>query len=222
MPRILLINPNTSRATTDMMVALAQAELPAGFEVHGVTASRGVAMITTAAELEASAEQTLECWAAAGQDWAGVILSCFGDPGIARLRAAAAPVPVVGLCEAAMHDAARGGRRFGVATTTPELAEAITALAGTMGLAAQFTGVCATGGDPHDLTARTDALAPALADAITHCVQHDGAQAVIVGGGPLGNAAAQLSARFSLPVIAPIASAARLLLRRIDPDRRLH
>jgi len=39
----------------------------------------------------------------------------------------------------------------------------------------------------------------------------DGAQAVIIGGGPLGQAAVRLAQRFDVPIIAPISAAMRRL-----------
>lgn len=213
MPKILLINPNTAEATTEMMVAVAQAELP-GFDVVGTTARAGVPMIVTPGELEASAEAVTDCWQRAGTRWAGVMVACFGDPGIDALRATAG-VPVIGICEAAMLDAARHGRRFGVATTTPALAGAIAARARAIGAAAHYAGLQATSGDPHALVADPALLDRALAGAIERCIHLDRADAVIVGGGPLGQAAHGLAARFPVPLVAPIVSAAHWLRHRV-------
>jgi Asp/Glu/hydantoin racemase len=41
----------------------------------------------------------------------------------------------------------------------------------------------------------------------------DGAEAVIIGGGPLGQAAIALTPRFTTPIVAPIPAAVRRLLR---------
>ena len=98
---ILLINPNTSAATTSMMVRIAEQALPAGFRVHGATAQHGAPMIVNDAELTAAAIEVERCWQQAGTAWAGVIVSAFGDPGLAALRASGA-VPIAGLCEASM------------------------------------------------------------------------------------------------------------------------
>lgn len=206
MHKILLINPNTSQATTDMMVSIAQAELPAGFSVSGITALAGVAMITTPQELAESEAQVEDCWHRAGGDWAGVIMACFGDPGLHWLRANTT-VPVVGICEAALMEAAVSGRRFGIATTTPDLAPTIQARVELLGLNAHYTGIRLTTGEPHALVASRNALHDALAAAITCSIRADHAQAVIVGGGPLGQAAQALAPHFNVPLIAPITSA---------------
>lgn len=213
MHHILLINPNASAATTDMMVAIAAAEFPPAYAVSGATARSGPQMIVNSAELAAAAPEVERNWRESGGHWAGVIISAFGDPGIERVRAAS-QVPVAGICEASMLEAAQHGRRFGVATVTPELTDAIQARAAHLGLDKLYTGIRLTPGDPRALAADPQALEEGLAQAVRECIECDGAQAVIIGGGPLGQAAIALAQRFTVPVIAPIPAAVRYLLRQ--------
>lgn len=215
MPDILLINPNSSVATTAMMVQIAAGEGRPGFRIRGLTASAGPSMIVNQRELAAAAGEVDKVWRSAGGDWAGVVISAFGDPGIEQVRAASR-VPVVGICEASMLEAGEGGRRFGIATVTPELVVPIDARAGDLGLRDIYTGIRLTTEDPRELAADPRALEEALAHAVRRCIEDDGAQAVIIGGGPLGQAAVGLAKRFSVPVIAPITAAMRLLHTRID------
>jgi Asp/Glu/hydantoin racemase len=210
---ILLINPNSSGATTAMMVKIAADEAAQRFAVTGATAQRGPEMIINEAELNAAALEVERTWLAhrgTGRRWAGVIVSAFGDPGIERVRTVS-NVPVVGICEASMLEAAQQRRRFGIATVTPDLVDAIDARAVELGLREVYTGIRLTEGDPRALAARPQALEDALADAVARCIQEDGAQAVIIGGGPLGQAAVSLARRFEVPIIAPISAAVRRL-----------
>lgn len=214
MPNILLINPNSSQATTDMMVRIAQADAPAGFTVVGITANGGPSMIVNEAELAAAAVEVERAWRSADVPHAGVIISAFGDPGIDQVRALSGATPVVGICEASMLEAAEGGRRFGVATVTPDLVDAIDAKARQLGLDGLYTGVQLTPGDPRALAAEPRILEDALAMATQECLD-DGAQAVIIGGGPLGQAAVSLARRFDMPLVAPISAAVRRLGRQL-------
>jgi len=210
MLNILLINPNSSEATTEMMVRIAQGTAPAGYTVIGATAAQGPSMIVNARELAAAADEVEHTWRNVRAPYAGVVISAFGDPGVARIREACQPTPVVGICEASMLEASEGGRRFGVATVTPDLVAAIDAKARELGLGALYTGVQLTPGEPRGLTADAGALEDALSDAVRACLE-DGAQAVIIGGGPLGQAAVRLAQRFDVPIIAPISAAMRRL-----------
>jgi Asp/Glu/hydantoin racemase len=125
-------------------------------------------------------------------------------------------VPVVGIAEASMREASEGRRRFGIATVTPELVSPINGRAEALGLRDLYTGIRLTQGDPRALAADPQALEEALARAVQRCIEEDGAEAVIVGGGPLGQAALALARRFDVPVIAPISAAMRLLCSRRD------
>jgi allantoin racemase len=215
MMRFLLINPNTSEATTEQMTAIARAVVLAGVEVIGATARRGPPMILTTEELGAAEAEVLEVAAARGVV-DGIIIAAFGDPGIEALRQRA-EVPVVGIAEASMLAAATGGRRFGIATTTPALVCSIARYTERLGIAAQYTGIRLTAGDPLTLVADPKRLVEALADAVRQSIEGDGAEAVIIGGGPLGDAAIALARRFSTPIVAPIPAAVARLMRALAP-----
>ena len=215
MKQVLLINPNTSGETTAMMVAIARTCVPDDVAVIGATATRGPAMITTAAALAAAADEVVEIGIREGGGASGIIVGAFGDPGLAALKRIVS-IPAVGICEAAMIEAAAGGRRFGVATVTPDLAEPITERARDLGLAHLFTGIRLTPGDPVALASDPVRLQQCLAEAVATCFDDDRAEAVIIGGGPLGQAATALAQSFRQPVIAPIPSAVRRLLTVLE------
>ncbi len=217
--RILLINPNSNQATTAMMVRIAQAAAPADIEITGATAPNSPMMIIDPDALAAAAPQVVELGLGHGPDIAGIIISAFGDPGFDALKQRSS-VPVVGIAEAAMLAAAAGGRKFGVATTTPKLAASIGARAAALGLASLYTGTRLTSGDPNQLVADPAALIAALRQAVADCIEQDMAQAVIIGGGPLGNAATALAPLFSVPVIAPIPEAVRRMVGLLDTVRK--
>lgn len=211
MTPILLINPNTSQATTRMMVEIASASLGGHAEIRGLTMERGVPMIVGEDDLRAAADVV---GAVDAGGYSGVIVAAFGDPGAETLRRRLT-VPVVGIGEAAMREAAQHGS-FGIATTTPALAASIASRVRQLGLEASFTGTRFTPGDPWQLGQDPEALETALAAAVRSCLEADGAQAVVIGGGPLGRAAEALSRRFAIPVIGPVPAACRAILRAID------
>lgn len=213
MTHILLINPNTSQATTQMMLEIARASLDGRAEVRGLTAQSGVPMIVDEADLRTAADVV---GALDLGDACGVIVAAFGDPGAEMLRRRLA-VPVVGIGEAAMREAAQHGR-FGIATTTPALAASIESKVRQFGLEAAFTGVRLTQGDPWRLGQDPAALEAALAAAVQACVEADGALAVVIGGGPLGRAAQALGVQFAIPVIGPIPAACGAILRALARD----
>jgi Asp/Glu/hydantoin racemase len=211
MRRILLINPNSSPVTTDMMVRIAAEHVPNDIKVVGATATRSPPMITTAAALRAAADEVVEIGVRDASGYSGIIVSAYGDPGLDELRNRVG-IPVVGICEASMIEASEGGRRFGVATVTPELADPIEDRARDLNLHHLYSGIRLTPGDPFELANDPERLESALSDAVEECLRDDKAEAVVIGGGPLGQAATTLGRRFDQPIIAPIPSAVRRLL----------
>ncbi|TYO63974.1 aspartate/glutamate racemase family protein [Bradyrhizobium hipponense] len=212
--RILLINPNCREATTAMMVAIAKSAMTDGFDIVGATASRAPQMIVTPDALEAAAPEVAEIAQARERACDGIIVAAFGDPGLNAIRAATGPL-AVGIGESSMLEAGANGRRFGVATTTPLLKSKIDALPDALGLRSGYTGTHLAEGDPQDLMRDPAQLCAALAGAVEACIAQDGAEAVIIGGGPLGEAARELQTMFAMPVIAPIPSAVARIIRLI-------
>jgi Asp/Glu/hydantoin racemase len=212
--RILLINPNSSEATTAMMVVIAKSAAGEGFDIIGATATRAPTMIVSAEALDAAAPEVEDIALTHRNSCDGIIVSAFGDPGLAGIKAALS-LPAVGIGESAMLAAAEDGRRFGVATTTPLLGAKIDALPEALGLRSRYTGTRFAAGDPQDLMQDQARLRDALAGAVEVCIKQDGAEAVIIGGGPLGEAARELQPMFAVPVIAPIPSAVARIIRLI-------
>jgi Asp/Glu/hydantoin racemase len=217
MPRILLINPNSNEATTRMMVTIAGNAAGDRVEVVGATATRSPKMIIEPIALAAAAAEVIEI-ALANQDaYDGIIVAAFGDPGLDEIRARS-HVPAVGIAESAMLEAADAGRRFGVATTTPDLADQINARARDLGLGGQYTGIRLTDGDPNAVVADPERLRAALAKAVQLCIERDSAEAVIIGGGPLAQAALQLQPLFPVPLVVPISAAVNRIVAIMSPS----
>lgn len=208
----LLINPNSSRETTTLMVEIARANSPGDLAVIGATAKRAPRMIVTPEQLAGAAAEVVEIATREVAKVSGIVIAAFGDPGLQTLRKQVS-IPVVGLCEASMLEAAAGGRRFGVATVTPDLAASIEGRAHDLGLKHLYTGIRLTHGDPVALTADAARLEESLGTAVAQCFEIDRAEAVIIGGGPLGQAAVALAKLFAQPIIAPIPAAIRQLVR---------
>ena len=235
--QILLINPNTSQTTTECMAIQARACLPDGVQLLTTTASKGAAMITDAAGLTLAASEVLrlgldfvraaQARPACGSDMA-IVVGAFGNPGLALLRQTISmnlpvDVPVFGFGEAAMLEAASGHdgqpRRFGIATTTPGLQASIAESALALGLEARFTGTRIAAGQPLALAAKPELQRERLACAVAQCIAQDGAQAVVIGGGPLAQVALELAPRFAVPVISPVAAAMRAVLAAFSAKR---
>ncbi|ASP20035.1 hydrogenase expression protein HupH [Antarctobacter heliothermus] len=214
--KITLVNPNSSRAVTEAMVAIARSVAP-GVTVQGVTIPDAPPTILNPDALDAAAIRV----AALAPSLAGaVIVAGFGDPGLMELRAAGLS-HATGLAEASIAEAAALAPRFAVVTTTPQLV-------GRIDLAAQrashdgYAGTWVTPGDPQqlmsDASALTDALLAACQRACAEAERDGALGAIIIGGGPLAVAARTISADAPVPLIEPVPAAVRRLLATAHTD----
>src|SRR5258708_16943685 len=174
--------------------------------------SRAAAAIAGHAALDALAEHVLDCDV--------VYLACFGDPGLAALKEVA-PVPVVGMAEAAVEAACRRGRRFAIVTGgaawAPMLNELVTGLGRSDRLAAIRT--VEQSGD--EIARDPGAALDRLVEACNACANQDGASSVILGGAGLAGLAARVQGSVPVPVICSVRSGARAALAAPDYARRV-
>jgi Asp/Glu/hydantoin racemase len=209
----MLINPNTNRAVTERMAVIARQSAPPGVGIDTRTAGVGAPLISTADELATGGQVVVDMVDAERvTDYVGIIVAAFGDPGLDRLRRSCL-VPATGIAEAAMWAAGAGGRRFAIVTTTPLLADEIEKRVVAYGHGASFAGLFLTIRSDAQLMNDDDKLGVALHEACTRAVD-GGADAVVIGGGPLAHHTDQLQASIAATIINPVAAAVDLAVAR--------
>jgi Asp/Glu/hydantoin racemase len=120
MPKILVVNSNTTEAVTARIALAAEAACPEGVSVHTVSAPFGLPLIVTRADWLVAGPATLAALAAHQGEYDAAVIACFGDPGLDAAKELLG-VPVLGISEAAFHAASMLGRRFGVVSFTAAL-----------------------------------------------------------------------------------------------------
>lgn len=215
---IVLINPNSNAEATRSMAELARAEAEGVAAVIERSNEGAPPLLTTPQDMRDAVPGVVAAGVEAARDErvAAIIVAAFSDPGLEELRAEV-DVPVFGIGEEAFHEAARDGRAFGVVTVTPDegLIESFRAKAAALGYEPQYRGVRVTPGDPTELVRSPDTLDEALAEAVRRSVEEDGAEAVIMGGGPLSAPAIRLQPRFDAPLVVAVNAAARAAVEAI-------
>jgi Asp/Glu/hydantoin racemase len=208
--KILIVNANSSAAVTDLLLGSARAIAAPGTEVEAVTAPFGPAYIVSRTEMQIAGYATLVGIARHGGDADGIMVGCFGDPGIQAARELV-PVPVIGMAEAAMAVAAFRGQRFSIITGGAAWRPILTELAASLGherrLASIRTTVKSAGDYAGDAAA---ALADLRALALS-CIEEDGADVVIPGGAGFAGLLGPLAEALPVPVIDPMVASLGLL-----------
>ncbi|WP_129336189.1 aspartate/glutamate racemase family protein [Cellulomonas endophytica] len=206
-----VINPNTTRAMTDLVGRAARGVAGPGTLVDAVQPTMGPASIESHYEEALAVPGLLEQVAlgeAEGVD--GYVVACFGDPGLDAARELARG-PVLGIAQAAMHAATMVARRFGIVTTLGRTTGRARELVDRYGFAAACTGVRAC---EIPVLALEDPASGARDRVAEHCrraVDEDGADAVVLGCAGMADLCADLSDRVGVPVLDGVAAATVLV-----------
>ena len=206
--KILLLNPNTTAAVTDLLCAAGTKVASPGTELVVATAARGVPYIATRAEAQIGGAIALEMLAAAGSGVDAAIIAAFGDPGLFGARELF-DIPVVGLAEAAMLTACMLGRRFSIVTFARALAPWYQECVAMHGLESRCAGIRTLDGTFQSIANVQAEKEDMLVTLANRAVEQDDADVVILSGAPLAGMADKVSHRIPVPVIDPIAAAVR-------------
>ncbi|MBR0684189.1 Asp/Glu/hydantoin racemase [Roseomonas eburnea] len=207
--RVLVVNSNTTASVTERIGAAARAAASPGTEIMAVSVPFGLPLIVTRADWLAAGPATLAALAAHRGGYDAAVIACFGDPGLDAAKELI-DVPVLGISEAAFHAACMLGRRFGVVSFTAALRPMFEECLAHHGLAARCAGFRmgpAFSGDPGTVAEdRLDLLAALCAES----ADRDGAEAIILAGGPLAGIAPALQPRVAVPLVDGTQAAVRL------------
>src|SRR2546425_12419679 len=118
--RFMLLNPNTTEEMTRDMERQARKHARPGTEVEGVTAKFGAVSIEGFYEEEYAIMSFLQTIRERASEFDGVILACYGDPGLYACREIS-PVPVVGIAEASMLMACTVAHKWSIVTVLPRV-----------------------------------------------------------------------------------------------------
>jgi Asp/Glu/hydantoin racemase len=218
MRHLLLINPNTSTATTQRLAQTLQPLLPAQAHLALRTATTGARYIACEASHALASAAVLQTWAEYLADSAeppqGVLIGCFGDPGLFALRESSAS-PVTGLAEASFIEAARLGP-FAVVTGGERWKPMLQRLALALGFGEALRHVETVA--PTGAQMQADpALALRHLREACRAAARPGVRSLIVGGAGLAGYAQALQDGVDLPLIDSVQAGLKVLLEGRAP-----
>jgi Asp/Glu/hydantoin racemase len=208
MPRLLLINPNTSDSVSALIRAEAERSASPGTEVEVLTAPFGVAYIETRFEALIGAYAAAQLAAEHHERFDAVIVAAFGDPGLAGLREVL-PCPVTGLTEAALASACLLGQRFSIVAISQRIRAWYLETVQSCGLASRLASIRGLDEQLADIGKVQDDQGERLVRMAERCVDEDGADVIVLAGAPLAGLARSLRGRLPVPSVDGVSSAVR-------------
>ncbi|WP_146585317.1 aspartate/glutamate racemase family protein [Puniceibacterium confluentis] len=198
--KILLINPNTTEALTELLTEAARRVLPEGVTLDSVTAPTGVPYISTRTEAVLGGLSVLEILAERHQDYDAAIIAAFGDPGLGAARELF-DIPVVGLAEAGMLTACMLGGRFSIVTFAQALGPWYRECVDWHRLGARCASVRMLDGQFSSISDVQAEKTDLLVGLAMRAVEEDAADVIVLAGAPLSGLAEQVRDRIPVPVI---------------------
>jgi allantoin racemase len=207
--RLLLLNPNTTTALTDRMVAAANLVSASTTEITPLTAPRGVPYIATRAEAQIGGAIALEMLAECHGDFDAAIIAAFGDPGLGGARELFA-LPIIGLAEAGMLMACTLGRQFSIVTFASALEPWYRECVQWHGLGSRCASIRTLGGAFTSISDVQDEKESLLVELAQTAITQDGADVILLAGAPLAGLAGKVRDRLPVPVIDCVGAAVKM------------
>jgi allantoin racemase len=213
--RILVINPNTSEAMTRDIHDEATRYARPDTHVETVSPEWGPRSIEGHYDDIVAAAATLEVVRARSDEFDGVVIACFGDPGLHAAREVS-QVPVVGIAEASMLVACTVAHRFSVVTVLPRVKPWIEETVRLHGLEARCASVRTTPLTVLDCERDPAAAEREIVAAARLALEQDGAEAICLGCAGMGPLDKAVERQLGIPVLDGVACAVKLLEGLVD------
>lgn len=210
--KFLVLNPNATARITELIAEQARAVTTPKTTIVARNPAWGSPSIETHVDGHLAAIGMLEVIAHEGAH-DGVLVAAFSDPGINAVREAV-DVPVVGIGEAALAEAATFGP-FAVLTVAQGSVGLVHELISRYGHVDACRGVYAAPVSVLD-AADPEAVRGALVATAKQLVRETDVVAICIGGGPLGVHADAISAATGLPVVNAVHAGLRALHQRAE------
>ena len=217
--RYLLINPNTNGLTTQRLQEALLPRLPVNTRLDVTTASFGATYIACEASHAIAAHACIASWAeylqANKEPIDGILIGCFGDPGLFALREMSG-CPVTGLAEASFIQAAALGP-FAIVTGGERWKPMLHRLANDLGFHKELVNIETVVPSGAELQANPQMAIACLKTACQNASTH-GVKSIILGGAGLAGYAASVQSMVDLPLIDSATAGLEVLLNKDMPQ----
>lgn len=208
MAKALVINPNTSMEMSRGIRLTAERVFQPPWSSCTVNAPAGPESLESWRDYQLGGVASLPLLQTL-EDVDGVVLACFGDPGLYAMKEMAR-IPVVGIGEAALSMALLLGGRFGILAGMGRAVGMMDAMVRTYGLESRYAGTLAL--EVRVATLEQDP--PATLDLLTRAANQmleRGADVLVLGCAGLTGFSAPLAARIPFTIIDPVEAGCRML-----------
>jgi allantoin racemase len=213
--RFLVVNPNTTDEMTADIGEQARRYARADVEIDETSPLWGPRSIEGHYEDYLAAAATIELIKERAPSYDGVIIACYGDPGLYAAREIS-PVPVVGIAEASMLMACTVAHKFSIVTVLPRVLPLLEDLVRHQGLESRCASIRATPLSVLDIERDPSSAEREIVKESRAAVAEDGAEAILLGCAGMGPLDKAVGPQVDVPVLDGVACAVKLLEGLVD------
>lgn len=208
MPVALIINPNTSESMSEGIHDTARHIFSPPWSFRVVNAPAGPESLESWRDYQLAGLAIMPLLEE-HKDVDGVVLACFGDPGLYALKEIS-PVPVIGIAEASISLALLLGGKFGILAAMKRAISLMDSIAQTYGLNDRYAGSVALDMRVLNLEKDHQGTLAILEKASTDLVAR-GADVLLLGCAGLTGFSRDLTQRVPVTIIDPVEAGCRML-----------
>ena len=208
MPTALVINPNTSESMTTEIEATANHVFQPPWRCIVSSAAAGPESLESWSDYHLASVAVLPLLEKY-READGIVLACFGDPGLYLLKESCS-VPVVGIAESSISIAVLLGARFGILAGMRRAVELMDSMVRTYGFESRYAGTVSLEMRVLDFDKdRIETLN--VLERASHQLRDRGAEVLLLGCAGLTAFVEELQAKVEMPVIDPVEAGCRML-----------
>jgi len=209
MPKALVINPNTSVNMTAEIEETAKRVFQDPWKCDVKRAPAGPESLESWTDYHLASVAVMPLLEQY-QDIDGIVLACFGDPGLFVLKELS-DVPVIGIAEASMSVALLLGAQFGILAGMRRAVQLMDSMVRTYGLEARYAGTESLDLRVLDFEKDRQATLSVLENA-SQKLRQRGAEVLLLGCAGLTGFTKELYARVGMPIVDPVEAGCRMLM----------
>lgn len=213
MKKVIVINPNTSNEMTASIKETVE-RLNSKYEVTVVNPPIGPESLESFYDYEIAASQVLKLIKKEDNHYDGILLSCFGDPGLYALKEISR-CPVVGIAEASISTALLLGKKFSVLTALSKAVPMMKEMVYSYGIISRLASVRAVNCSVLEIEGNKEKLLENFIIQGRLAVE-EGAEVIILGCASMTGLKDTLHIALGIPVIDPVEAGYKALEALMD------
>lgn len=213
MKKVLVINPNTSKAMTESIKDTID-KLNSNYEVTVTNPKYGPESLESFYDYQIAGREILKILEREHGKFDGILISCFGDPGLYAAKEIS-NCPAIGIAEASLSLSLLLGKKFSIITALNKATYMMEDMVNQYGLSKRLASIRSVNLDVLNIEKDKEKLIDTFIKQGKNAIE-DGAEVIILGCASMTGIKEKLEEKLCIPVIDPVIAGYKMLETLIE------